>query len=437
MLAEFEKYLLNDFPDIKSRKLFLAVSGGKDSMVLSYLLRQLELEHTLLHCNFQLRGKEADEDEQFLLTYAKTYDLPIEIQRFDTYKIAEEKNQSIQETARNLRYSWFEKFAENARILILTAHHLDDSIETFFINLLRGTGIKGIKGIPKFNPPYYRPLLQFTANDIFNFIDAQGIDYREDSTNAETKYLRNRIRHSLLPTLLELEPEFKLKMNAFFQEILEVNAYLENSSDLAHEELIDSNEHGQFLKINTLKNLHHIIIQFSLSNYGIKRSNMNAFLDFIESTSGAIFKTDSHIFTKDRELIRISQESAKTEDFEAKISNFPCSINVGTNTLLFDIVNSSELNYDDNPLQLDFDKLQLPLKLRNWRRGDKITPLGMSGKKLISDVLIDNKVPQFRKQETIVVEDSSGTIVGIPGLLINEFFKSDQLTKKLLQITLS
>jgi tRNA(Ile)-lysidine synthase len=212
MLQQFQNHLSQHFPFLKGKKLLLAVSGGLDSMVLLHLFQQLDYEIVVLHCNFQLRGLESFGDQQFIQEYTSQHNIQLSFTQFDTEAFANDYKLSIQIAARELRYSWFyEQLEIQEGDYILTAHHADDNLETFFINLSRGTGLDGLTGIPAQNDTVIRPLLPFTRKEIEEYAAKQDLKWREDSSNASDKYLRNKIRHHLIPILKELNPNFIYK----------------------------------------------------------------------------------------------------------------------------------------------------------------------------------------------------------------------------------
>lgn len=434
MLDRFKETLIADIPDIESYTLFLAVSGGKDSMVLSHLLLKSGLDHTLLHCNFKLRGKESDEDEMFMRRFAQNMGLDIKVKTFDTYGFVEETGKTIQEAARELRYDWFQSFAGNNKTLILTAHHLDDSIETFFINLLRGTGHKGVRGIPKFNLPYYRPLSSFTADEIYRYIDEYNIEYREDSSNRDSKYLRNKLRHSVVPNLTELEPTFRKKMGAFFEEMNKLESFVHDRVSEIQDKILNKKDDLTAAPLEEINRMDVTTVQFVFREFGIRRSNIGAFLKFIDGNTGAKFFTYNYQFLIDRDFLLIKEQDQTITELEVKIDELPAEVHLATKALKFATQPFQLIEKTNNPVQLDLNKVDLPLTVRNWKHGDKIQPLGMSGKKLISDILIDYKISQFEKEKTLVLEDAKGLIVAIPNLMISEIVKADEFTKELLVV---
>ncbi|MEC8832613.1 MAG: tRNA lysidine(34) synthetase TilS, partial [Bacteroidota bacterium] len=227
MLANFKEHITSTMPFLMGKRLLLACSGGVDSVVLAHLCANIELNFAMAHCNFNLRGEESDGDETFVLDLASKLDVEVYVGRFETEAFAKEQGLSVQMAARELRYQWFDELLETKGYdYVLTAHHADDSLETFLINLSRGTGIDGLSGIPEVNGKVIRPLLPFSQNEVLEYANSEGVDWREDSSNASTKYLRNKIRHEIVPSLKELHP-------AFLQNFLNTQKHLEQTNDLA------------------------------------------------------------------------------------------------------------------------------------------------------------------------------------------------------------
>ncbi|UKN03039.1 tRNA lysidine(34) synthetase TilS [Paracrocinitomix mangrovi] len=433
MLERFKEIIFSDYPDINDRKIFLAMSGGKDSMVLSVLLTKCNIKHILLHCNFHLRGEESDQDELFVRNYALKNQIELRVKNFNTIEEANNLNLNIQLAARKLRYDWFFNELKSNNDLLLTAHHLDDSIETFFINLLRGTGIKGILGIPKYNQQIYRPLNKFTVDDIYSFIDQQNIEYREDSSNKlSDKYLRNNIRHNIIPSFLELEPEFKKKMSSFFDEMSDINELIEKIASNFSSEIVTS---GNLKSIGLEKviQLNNTILLRVFDPFGIKRSNIKEFIKFLKnSNTGSIFKSTEFEFLLDRDRIFIRQQALKVDVAINIDDSIPAQIEIFHKQLKFELKNKADFLND--VIYLDKGKIEFPLKVRNWQNGDKILPLGLNGGKLVSDILIDKKFSLFEKEEIIVIEDNTGKLIAIPPFLTSENFKVDNQTFEILVI---
>lgn len=435
MIEKFKLNIERDFPELKTAKIYLAISGGKDSMTLSHLLLKSGLKHTLLHCNFQLRGKESDEDEKFLLDYAKTHSLEIFIKHFDTVKIAETENLTIQECARKLRYDWFNSLLKNEPAFLLTAHHLDDSIETFFINLFRGTGYRGLSGIPFKNEKVLRPLYNFTAEEIYHYIDLYDLHYRSDSSNAKRDYKRNKIRQDLIPVLLELESDIRPKMAALFDELTGLKNYLDAEVEgfkIRHQK---KNENALIFPIDTLLHQNKFFIEQLFSKHGIHRKNGTEFLKFLQKGSGKTFTTTDYEFFIDRTDLIIRENKNEKKDIVFLVEEFPVQFELNSQVVSIQKSKNTELETNSKKMQqLDAEKIKLPLKIRVKQEGDKMIPLGMNGSKLISDIVTDKKISLLEKEKILLIEDASGEVICMIGYVISEKVKLKPETKEVIEI---
>lgn len=431
MLEKFRQTIYQDFPDFNDRQIFVAISGGKDSICLSKLLIDLKISHTLLHCNFQLRGNESEMDEKFLVDYAERNNLTLNVKCFNTKLEAKKAKTNTQLTARNLRYNWFKEFSEE-NSLILTAHHRDDSIETFFLNLLRGTGLKGATGIPKIHSHFYRPLLVFDQEEIENYLLQTKTDFRNDSSNKELKYRRNIIRHQLIPQFESLEPAFKKKISSYLEENEEVQDYIDNKTS----EVFSPNivEHDNYIQIplSILESTDDVLSKNFFAKFNVNRGKFNEFISFLSSNTGAKFQTNSHDFIIDRGFLLIQKSTLVLNNKELLISSLPWFSN---NSIKLQITSQQNIDLNSNNIDfLDFDKLRLPLRLRPWKKGDKIRPLGMVNYKLVSDILINKKVNQFDKNQILVLENSDSEIISIIGKCISDKYKVQDQTEMVLAI---
>lgn len=425
MVDKFKNTIDEKFPFLKNGKIYLAISGGKDSMTLSHLLLAANMEHTLLHCNFNLRGKESDADEAFLVQYAAQHKLKIETVQFNTAQIAAEKKLSIQECARNLRYDWFNLFLQKEEnSFLLTAHHLDDSIETFFINLFRGTGYRGLAGIPPMNGKIIRPLSEFTADEIYRYIDLNKIEYRTDSSNAKKDYLRNKIRHDLIPELLELQPDMRSKMSTLFEELNDLKKYMNTERDKFNQQFLDSKSDYFRYPITALKECDPFLREHVLNTYGIHRKNAAEFEKFLHAQTGSEFFTSNNKFIIDRDLISILPNKKLESDLSYLIEKLPFQQEINTSVLSLYESKDTRIDKTNQAIQkLDLAQIKLPVQLRHWKNGDRMKPLGMRGTKLISDILTDNKISSAERSMQLVLEDHTGEIISIPGMVISEDFK--------------
>lgn len=239
MLEKFQNHIQSQFSFLNESKIFIAVSGGVDSMVLVDLYQKLQLNFSILHCNFQLRGEESEAETQFIRDFGKKNQIPYIIHYFETEKYAKENKLSIQLAARKLRYNWFQDELKNKNFNhLLTAHHADDNLETFLINLSRGTGIEGLTGIPKQNNFIIRPLLPFSRTEILQYAKENQVEWKEDSSNQSDKYLRNKIRHQIVPILKELHPTFldNFEKTQFF--LQQNQQFVENTSNEVYEQVV-------------------------------------------------------------------------------------------------------------------------------------------------------------------------------------------------------
>ena len=436
MLDQFKKTIHLDYPNLSDKKIFLAISGGKDSMVLAHLLFNSDLKYELLHCNFQLRNLESEEDEKFVRDFAKELNTPVQTIKFDTLKESKVLKTNTQETARKLRYDWFNKIHNsNQNSIILTAHHLDDSIETFFINLLRGTGVSGIKGINKKRGPYYRPLLEFTSEQIREYAVENCIKFREDSSNASDKYLRNNIRHNVIPILQNIDDRFKIKMDTFFNEVSSLHTWIKSEVFNFKNSKFYVKDKSTTCQLNDLCKLNDYFIQKLFEDYGVYRNNLIEFIQFLTKKTGATFNTKEFRFLINRKELIIEPiiEGEIIKNFIIERIDFNRTQQFGPFKL--QLVNGNKFTISPNKLQLDINKVKFPLTLRKWLKGDKIQPFGMRGKKLISDILIDNKIDLFKKESTYIIVDQKGEVIAIPNLLISEKVKIDYTTNGFIEIS--
>nr|BFF39719.1 tRNA lysidine(34) synthetase TilS [Tenacibaculum mesophilum] len=319
MLQQLAKHIDEQFSFLKEKKLLIAISGGVDSVVLTHFLHQLQFNISLAHCNFQLRGKESDLDEMFVKELGKSFNIQTFTTRFNTNEYATKNKLSTQLAARELRYSWFDSLSQKNNFdYILTAHHADDNLETFLINLSRGTGLEGLTGIPPINKNIIRPLLIFSREEIVAFAKNNNIKWREDESNSETKYLRNKIRHQIVPTLKELNDSVLKNFNKTIDHLKESQQIIDDKiADITHE--IVSKE-GDLLKINIekllkLSNPKAYLYQL-LKSY--KFTEWNDVYNLIYAQSGKQILTKFYTLLKDRDfllLLRTNEKSSFEKEY--------------------------------------------------------------------------------------------------------------------------
>ena len=433
MLEKLKNHILHNFSFLEQKKLFLAVSGGLDSMVLLHLFQQLDYKITVLHCNFQLRGIESFEDQNFVAEYTNTNKIPLLVTQFDTSAFAKDFKLSTQVAARELRYSWFyEQLEENKFDYILTAHHADDDLETFLINLSRGTGLDGLTGIPAQNDKIIRPLLPFSRQEIENYAKENNIEWREDSSNASDKYVRNKIRHHLVPILKELNFEFIASFLKTQNYLQEAQAMVEDASIMVYQQVAKQEEDEIYFDLNKL---------LQLPNYKsylyqwLKEFGFTAWVDIydlVEGQSGKQVFSSEFRLLKDRSFMILSPINLAPKDEQYLINQNQDKINIPLN-LSFSKV--TDISMDSNTaIFVDEDKLKFPLVLRHWMEGDVFQPFGMQGKsKKISKLFKDEKLSLIDKENAWIL-CSDNQIVWVVGIRQDERFKVDTTTKNLLKI---
>ena len=442
-MLEHLKKILKELEIKDDTRFLLALSGGIDSMVLCDLLHKNKFNFTIAHCNFKLRGDESDGDEKFVLQHAKTNGIPIFVKEFDTSTFAKTHRISIQEAARELRYSFFQEIAEKEEIeYILTAHNLDDRIETFFINFLRGAGLKGLASIPEKNGNIIRPLLSISREEIEKFATKEKLVYREDSSNKETKYLRNQFRHLILPEFKTLDKDYQSGFSKSIDYLNQAKAFYEESLQNKFSSLIKKKNASVFINTNLLlkeKNAKIILFEM-LSKYHFNDTQSNdvfRLTSLSSNESGKKFFSSTHRLIIDRDEI-IIKEKATTEG-EFIIDNLNTSFLFNEKKIEFKETTSAVEfnNIPNNKIYVDADKITFPLIIRKWKIGDRFYPYGMNGSKLISDYFIDKKFSLFQKEEIYLLCNADNSIIWIIGQRADRRFGIKKDTKTNIQIIYS
>ncbi|WP_426430685.1 tRNA lysidine(34) synthetase TilS [Winogradskyella sp. HB-48] len=442
MLNAFKNHTEEQFPFLKNSRLVIAISGGIDSVVLAHLCHKLNFDFALAHCNFNLRGNESDADEDFVLDLGEQLDVEVFVQNFDTQVYADENKCSIQMAARELRYDWFYELAQQLNFdYILTAHHADDNLETFLINFTRGTGLNGLTGIPELNGNIARPLLPFSRETIEAYARSEKIKWREDSSNSSRKYLRNKLRHEVVPILKEINPQ----LLDSFQNTLQ---HLNDTADIVEESLnalakraikhIDDNhitfKISEFKKVNNPKA--YLFEMFK--DYGF--SEWDDVVNLLDAETGKYVRSSTHKLTKYREfLILTNCHSELVSESQSELFFTKSDIEVGKvqtpiGNLFFDEAEAL-MDNSKTTIYVDAERLKYPLELRPWQTGDVFHPIGMKGKKKVSKFLKDEKLTPIEKESTWVLT-SENKIVWIVGRRADERFKVTGQTKNILKIEL-
>ena len=316
MLKKFKQHIHQNFPFLENEKLLIAISGGIDSVVLAHLCYQLKLDFSLCHCNFKLRGEESDDDETFVKKLAKDLKTSVFTTSFETEKYAEKEKISIQVAARDLRYRWFYELIEEHQFdYVLTAHNTNDNLETFIINLTRGTGLEGFTGIPPINNKSVRPLLNFSRDDITMFAIKNEITWREDKSNASIKYVRNKVRHKILPILQEINPHLLESFQKTLENLNESKTIIDEAiKNISEDILIYENDciKIDLQKLKKLDNKKAYLYQV-LNQYGF--TEWNDLVDLIDAQPGKQVFSKTHRLLKDRKYLILTTIN---EDLVAK-----------------------------------------------------------------------------------------------------------------------
>ena len=437
MLDPFQNLLNSRFSFLKDTPLLLAVSGGLDSMVLADLCIKSGLDIALAHCNFKLRNEESDEDEDFIKAFAQTNNLEVFITHFETETVATTQKQSIQMAARQLRYEWFETLKNQKGFeYILTAHHADDNLETMLINLSRGTGLDGLTGIPELNGSVVRPLLEFDREGIYNFATYHKLSWREDSSNNSTKYVRNNLRHTIIPLLKEMNPSFIESFQNTQNHLKDTQSILEDYMLEVEDKVVESIDENQMIynvdRILSLNNPKGYLYQF-LKGYNF--TDWTQITALLEAQSGKQIRSSTHRLIKNR-----SQLILTPLDKKSKIS---ISIDASDTFVLlpsqsFDLkleLSESLGSTSNTVVYLDLELLQFPLRLGSWNEGDYFYPRGMKGKKKLSKYFKDEKLSLIEKENTVVLY-SNNAVVWIVGMRADQRFIANEKSTKILKLSI-
>jgi len=437
MVERFNKFLIENNLFNADDKILLAVSGGIDSMVMTHLFMRLGFDFRIAHCNFALRGEESDGDEEFVKDFARRHNIPFYSIRFDTKSLATSKGLSIQMTARELRYKWFENLrTEHGLSYVALAHNLNDNIETFLINLIRGTGIAGLSGIKPKNECLIRPLLFAPRSEIKEYSEKYEVAYREDSSNSDIKYTRNKIRHLIMPVLKEINPSFENTIEETIGRVTDINEIYSGQIEKIKKTVIRENIGSLFVKISELTSLTPLnTILFELfRNYGIARPMIPELVKLTTSRNGSQLITPSHRFIRNRDEIIIDKLEVDSE-LVVTISSLDELINGYLKDRVKIVLCNDNFEIPRSPSStcLSLNKIKFPVTIRNWKPGDVFHPLGMKQKKKLSDFFIDSKFSIPQKEKALVLE-SAGKIACIIGIRTDNRFRITKSTTKCLII---
>ncbi|WP_308663891.1 tRNA lysidine(34) synthetase TilS [uncultured Alistipes sp.] len=441
LLDSFQRYIAENELLSPGGRVLLTVSGGVDSMVMLTLFIRSGYEVGVAHCNFQLRGTESDEDEVLVARQAARYGVPCYNRRFDTAAEMERTGESMEMAARRLRYAWFDELSRQYNYpAIAVAHHADDSIETFFINLLRGTGLRGLTGISTQIGRVIRPLLFASRKEILEFAVAEHIPFREDSSNRSTKYLRNKIRLGLIPRIREINPKFTSLMRSNIARLTDAQLFINHGIERIRAVAVTSADGLDTIHLDRIDPAfprNFVVYELLSSAYGFKGDVIDSLCHALDhGTTGRRFYSREYVACTDRGNIVVGPIPAGDDCMTTVEWGAPRSY-CGNSVLYFeycDIDTIENFGVPEHIAQVDVDKLRFPLTLRRWREGDWFIPFGMTGRKKLSDFLKDAKVSVAEKGRQFVLL-SGDDIVWVVGRRIDDRYRLTRETENVLRIT--
>ncbi len=432
MLDQLLNYISEQKLFRSGQRALLAVSGGIDSMAMVQLFLQTNFDFAIAHCNFQLRGKESDEDQLFVERVAAKNSIVCYTKHFDTEKYSKSSGISIQMAARDLRRAWFEEILNSKGFdVIATAHHLNDSMETMIFNIAKGTGISGLKGILPKKERYVRPLMFASREMIFSYAQANNIAWREDRSNSSIKYHRNLIRLKVLPELKKINPNLEETFSKSIKKIQASERIYRKVIENHRQKLIEKTNEGFRIEKEKLESIEEveIVLYEILHEFGFNFFQIKDILLGVNRQSGKSFYSQDHQLVIDRQYLFISKliESGIDEVF---VDPDSLHLDLYKNRMTFKKIDPAEVKYseDKNNVFFDFDSLEFPLKIRKWKHGDQFQPLGMKHKKKLSDFMIDEKIPLNLKNQVLVLI-SGENLVWVIGHRIDDRYKITKQTR--------
>lgn len=428
MLERFHKYNTEKGLFRIQDKLLVAISGGVDSVVLCHLLKQYGANFALAHCNFGLRGEESNSDETFVEQFAEDLQVSIHIKSFSPIELSKERGISIQMAARELRYEWFKTLCiQKEYNYLLTAHHQNDTIETLLLNLTRGTGIAGLHGIQAKSSSLLRPLLFATKEELLNYANSNALSWREDSSNQSTKYYRNTLRLEVVPILKKINPNLEVTIQQSIEKISAAeqifNTYIQGCKS---EFMIKKDGSSRLIFAFLNEEDHPAVVLFELLKpFGFKYAQAKDIITHLKKDCGSLFYSRTHKLCIDRTELLIHEKSLNDDTTTLLIDHNSTSVVFDNKTKKIEIAlhDSIEITSSSSSAYLNVKLLSFPLSLRKWEAGDYFYPLGMKGRKRISDFLTDRKIPLSLKSDIYVVT-SNEELIWIVGYRIDERYKA-------------
>lgn len=433
MKEQIQQYIIQHQLLSGEKPVVVGISGGADSVALLHILVSLGYKCIAAHCNFNLRGDESSRDEQFTTDFTQRLQVPLCKISFETNKYAQENRLSVEMAARELRYRWFEELLNTYDAdAVAVAHHRDDSVETLLINLTRGSGLTGLTGIKPKNGNVVRPLLCVSREDIYAYIENNGLEYVTDSSNSSDIYTRNFIRLKVIPLLEEINPSVKASLARTANHLYDASLIYNHSIEEARRVIIQNNR----LSISALLSFPApaTILYEMLKSYGFSRTVCESIFTVLDKDSGKIFYSPTHRLLKDRSDLLIDVLSG--EDNRAYLINLEddnVDLPVELKPEIVVIKEDYQIEKDRKFAYFDFDKLSFPLVLRHWQEGDWFVPFGMKGKKKISDYFSDKKFSLFDKEKTWLL-CSGQDVIWIVGERTDNRYRIEKTTKRVLKL---
>ena len=441
MLDRFKNYIRKKNLFSENQKILLAVSGGGDSVAMSDMFFKSGFSFDICHVNFKLRGNDSDEDENFVKNLAAKYNVKFFVARFNTQEYAEKNKISIEMAARELRYNFFYNLMSQYNYnYTAVAHHKDDAIETFFLNLLRGSGINGLTGITSKNNKIIRPMLCFSREEIDNYLKINGLNFRTDKTNNENIYLRNKFRNSIIPIFQQLNPNFKNNISLTLDFLNDTRDIYQQYVSDAKKQCVIIKDNKIYVDIKKLSNFYksESVLYEIVKDFGFNRSQTFNILDTLQTQSGKVFYSSDYKILIDRDFFIISKnETKKSEEIFITLNDIDGKF-FSHNDINFRfsiIKNSDDFKIEKNPKigYFDLQKLDFPLVMRTWQSGDFFVPFGKNNKKKLSDFFINLKLNNDEKQQQKLLI-SNNKIIWVVGCRTDNRFRISPETKEILMI---
>jgi tRNA(Ile)-lysidine synthase len=437
MLSDFENYIKENKLFSKDDKLLLAISGGQDSVFLFHLLLECGYNFSAAHCNFQLRGNDSTLDEEFVKKLCASNKIKYHIKAFDTKTEAKILKLGTQEIARKLRYDWFDELKKSENYdFVLTAHHLSDNSETMLINIMRSTGVSGLHGIQNKNGYLIRPLLFLNREQISSYLNASKIEFRLDISNESDDYLRNKIRHHILPEFEKIEPKIDAIFSSVSKHVSEFEVLTENLLQNLWDTNVTFNNSTYYIPDSLFNNISepNTLLYYCLKNYGFNASSIKSLGQISNIELGAVLFTEEWQLTRERNGFDLRKKEL-IKSFSKTIFSINDSASFNGTEISFKIVAKNEIDFNqENTLFFDLQKCPLPIELRTWKASDKMQPLGLSGHKKVSDILTDKKVKASERKSQIIAIDAENTIMAVLPNICSEVHKISHETDDALAI---